>query len=158
MNGEGYRDPTADRAIRNATHLPRQIWSVVKAVREVLNVSHLELVEIKMRDRTTGREHKWGGDTSGSAQRGEREEKEYLRRYHAAELAEREIREEIDDLRMNKMFPALIQDGMPHGSSCGDLSAYVVQLEELMDNLKAQMEQQIRLKKRNHAENRRDAG
>lgn len=73
--------------------------------------------------------------------------KEYLRRYHAAELAEREIREEIDDLRMNKMFPALIQDGMPHGSSCGDLSAYAVQLEELMDNLKAQMEQRIRLRK-----------
>jgi hypothetical protein len=59
MNGEGYRDPTADRAIRNAGRLPRQIWSVVKAVREVLNVSHLELVEIRMRDRTTGREHKW---------------------------------------------------------------------------------------------------
>lgn len=73
--------------------------------------------------------------------------KAYLKRYHAAELAEKEIREEIDDLRMNKMFPALIQDGMPHGSSCGDLSAYVVQLEELMDNLKAQMEQQIRLRK-----------
>ena len=65
MNGEGYRDPTADRAIRSATYLPRQIWNVVKAVREVLNVSHLELVEIRMRDRTTGREHKWGGDTSG---------------------------------------------------------------------------------------------
>ena len=42
MNSEGSRDPTADRAIRNATHLPRQIWSVVKAVREVLNVTHLE--------------------------------------------------------------------------------------------------------------------
>ena len=41
--------------------------------------------------------------------------KAYLKRYHAAELAEKEIREEIDDLRMNKMFPALIQDGMPHG-------------------------------------------
>jgi len=53
MNGEGYRDPTADRAIRNATHLPRQIWSV--------DVSHLELVEIRMRDRTTGKEHKWKG-------------------------------------------------------------------------------------------------
>lgn len=65
MNSEGYRDPTADRAIRNATHLPRQIWSVVKAVREVLNVSHLELVEIRMRDRTTGRENKWGGDSNG---------------------------------------------------------------------------------------------
>ena len=55
MNGEGYRNPTADRAIRSASRLPRQIWSVVKAVREVLNVSHLELVEIRMRDRTTGK-------------------------------------------------------------------------------------------------------
>ena len=65
MNSEGYRDPTADRAIRNAARLPRQIWSVVKAVREVLYVSHLELVEIRMRDRTTGREHTWGGDSNG---------------------------------------------------------------------------------------------
>ncbi|MDB6473016.1 hypothetical protein PMN51_04720, partial [Blautia wexlerae] len=65
MNGEGYRDPTADRAIRNAGRLPRPIWNVVKAVQEVLNVSHLELVEIRMRDRTTGKEHTWGGDTNG---------------------------------------------------------------------------------------------
>ena len=36
MNGEGYRDPTADRAIRNAGRLPRPIWNVVKAVQEVL--------------------------------------------------------------------------------------------------------------------------
>ena len=62
MNGEGYRDPTADRAIRNAGRLPRPIWNVVKAVQEVLNVSQLELVEIRMRDRTTGKEHTWGGD------------------------------------------------------------------------------------------------
>lgn len=73
--------------------------------------------------------------------------KEYLRRYHAAVLAEKEIQEEIEQLRMDKMFPGMIQDGMPHGSSCGDLSAYAVQLEELMDNLKAQMEQRIQLRK-----------
>lgn len=73
--------------------------------------------------------------------------KEYLRRYHAAELAEREIREEIDDLRMNKMFPALIQDGMPHGSSCGDLSAYAVQLDELLIELKDQMEKRIKIRR-----------
>ena len=80
--------------------------------------------------------------------RGENEEKkEYLKRYHAAVLAEKEIQEEIDQLRMDKMFPGMIQDGMPHGSSCGDLPAYAVQLEELMDNLKAQMEQRIRLRK-----------
>lgn len=73
--------------------------------------------------------------------------KEYLRRYHAAELAEREIREEIDDLRMNKMFPALIQDGMPHGSSSGDLSAYAAQLDELLVELKDQMEKRIRIRR-----------
>lgn len=73
--------------------------------------------------------------------------KEYLRRYHAAELAEREIREEIDDLRMNKMFSALIQDGMPHGSSCMDLSEYAAQLDELLTELKDQMEQRIRIRR-----------
>lgn len=73
--------------------------------------------------------------------------KEYLIRYHTAEIAEREIREEIDDLRMNKMFPALIQDGMPHGSSCMDLSEYAAQLDELLTELKDQMEQRIRLRK-----------
>lgn len=73
--------------------------------------------------------------------------KVYLKRYHAAELAEKEIREEIDDLRMNKMFPALIQDGMPHGSSCMDLSEYAAQLDELLTELKDKMEQQIRLRK-----------
>lgn len=73
--------------------------------------------------------------------------KEYLRRYHAAELAEREIREEIDDLRMNKMFPALIKDWMPHGSSSGDLSAYAAQLDELLVELKDQMEKRIRIRR-----------
>ena len=73
--------------------------------------------------------------------------KEYLRRYHAAELAEREIREEIDDLRMNKMFPALIQDGMPHGSSCGDMSEYAAQLDGLLADLKEQMEKRISIRR-----------
>lgn len=61
MNSEGYRNPTADRAIRSASRLPEPIRNVIKTVREVLNVSHLELVEIRMRDRTTGKEHKWKG-------------------------------------------------------------------------------------------------
>jgi len=73
--------------------------------------------------------------------------KAYLKRYHAAELAEKEIQEEIDDLRMNKMFPALIQDGMPHGSSAGDLSAYAAQLDELLTELKDQMELRIRIQR-----------
>ena len=73
--------------------------------------------------------------------------REYLKRYHVAELAEKEIQEEIDDLRMNKMFPALLQDGMPHGSSCMDLSEYAAQLDELLTELKDQMEQRIRIRR-----------
>lgn len=73
--------------------------------------------------------------------------KEYLKRYHVAELAEKEIQEEIDDLRMNKMFPALLQDGMPHGSSYMDLSEYAAQLDELLTELKDQMEQRIRIRR-----------
>ena len=56
--------------------------------------------------------------------------KEYLKRYHSAVLAEKAIQQEIDELRMDKMYPMLIQDGMPHGSSCGDLSEYAAQLEK----------------------------
>ena len=73
--------------------------------------------------------------------------KEYLKSYHAAELAEKEIREEIDKLRMDKMFPALIQDGMPHGRSCMDLSEYAAQLDELLTELKDQMEQRTKIRR-----------
>lgn len=80
--------------------------------------------------------------------KGENEKKkEYLKRYHAAVLAEKEIQEEIDQLRMDKMFPGMIQDGMPHGSSCGDLSAYAAQLDELLVELKDQMEKRIRIRR-----------
>ena len=70
-----------------------------------------------------------------------------MKRYHAAVLAEKEIQEEIDQLRMDKMFPALIQDGMPHGSSCMDLSEYAAQLDELLTELKDKMEQRIRIRR-----------
>lgn len=73
--------------------------------------------------------------------------KEYLKRYHGAVLAEKAIQQEIDELRMDKMFPMLIQDGMPHGSSCGDLSAYAAQLDELLIELKEQMEKRIKIRR-----------
>lgn len=73
--------------------------------------------------------------------------KEYLRRYHAAVLAEKAIQQEIDELRMDKMYPMLIQDGMPHGSSCGDLSEYAAQLDGLLADLKEQMEKRISIRR-----------
>ena len=74
--------------------------------------------------------------------------KESLKRYHVAVLAEKEIQEEIDQLRMDKMFPGMIQDGMPHGSSCMDLSEYAAQLDELLTELKDQMELRIRIRRK----------
>ena len=73
--------------------------------------------------------------------------KEYLQSYRYAVIAETQIKEEIDQLRMDKMFPGLIQDGMPHGSGGSDLSAYAAKLDELLGDLKDQMEKRIQLRR-----------
>ena len=68
--------------------------------------------------------------------------KEFLRRYRECERREQEILEEIQRLRMDKMFPSSVNDGMPKGRQQSDLSDYVVLLDEQIDRLK-----QERLKK-----------
>ena len=73
--------------------------------------------------------------------------KEYLQSYRYAVIAETQIKEEIDQLRMDKMFPGLIQDGMPHGSGGSDLSAYAAKLDELLSDLKDQMDKRIQLRR-----------
>lgn len=68
--------------------------------------------------------------------------KEFLRRYRECERREQEILEEIQRLRMDQMFPSVVNDGMPKGSQQSDLSDYMVLLDEQIDRLK-----QERLKK-----------
>ena len=75
------------------------------------------------------------------------EKKKYLKSYRGAVIAETQIKEEIDQLRMDKMFPGLIQDGMPHGSGGSDLSAYAAKLDELLNDLKDQMDKRIQLRR-----------
>ena len=77
----------------------------------------------------------------------EKEKRNISKRYHSAVLAEKAIQQEIDELRMDKMYPMLIQDGMPHGSSCGDLSEYAAQLDGLLADLKEQMEKRISIRR-----------
>lgn len=62
--------------------------------------------------------------------------KEFLRRYRECERREREILEEIQRLRMDQMFPSVVNDGMPKGSQQSDLSDYMVLLDEQIDRLK----------------------
>lgn len=62
--------------------------------------------------------------------------KEFLRRYRECERREQEILEEIQRLRMDQMFPSMVNDGMPKGSQQSDLSDYMVLLDEQIDRLK----------------------
>ena len=59
--------------------------------------------------------------------------KEFLRRYRECERREQEILEEIQRLRMDQMFPSMVNDGMPKGSQQSD---YVVAMERQIGRLK----------------------
>lgn len=62
--------------------------------------------------------------------------KQYLNGYKYARMRERRIQEQIQQLRLDTMFPCLQGDGMPRGSSQSDLSDYMERYDELMDELK----------------------
>ena len=65
MNSEGYKDPTAEKAIHNAGYLPEHIWEPLKLIRRLLDMVGLELIGITVRDRKSKRKYSWGGDTVG---------------------------------------------------------------------------------------------
>ena len=75
------------------------------------------------------------------------EKKEYLNGYRDAIRAEKTIEAEIEQLRLDKMYPNNVQDGMPHGTGCSDLSGYAAKVDELMDELRQQMEERIDLRR-----------
>lgn len=70
--------------------------------------------------------------------------KEYLRSYQKAVRREQEILDEIQQLRMDKMFPSVVNDGMPKGSEQRDLSDYVAKLDELIEKLKQERFEKIK--------------
>ena len=71
--------------------------------------------------------------------------KEYLNSYRAAVREEKILLEEIQKLRADKMFPSVVNDGMPHGSGGGDLSEYAAKLDEAINDLKEQRLKKVRL-------------
>lgn len=74
--------------------------------------------------------------------------KQYLLQYRDALRAEKQIEEEIAQLRLDTMMPAVVNDGMPHGSGgCGDLSGYAAAMDRLMDDLKEQLEKRIAIRR-----------
>lgn len=56
MNKEGYPAPTAERAVHNASRIPKHIRSIYKMLNAAAGVSGLEI--IGLRDKETGREYR----------------------------------------------------------------------------------------------------
>lgn len=57
--------------------------------------------------------------------------KEYLRSYIPLVKRIRLLDEQIRELELSKIYPCVVNDGMPHGSSIGDLSSYMARKDEL---------------------------
>ena len=57
--------------------------------------------------------------------------KEYLWGYQRAKRQLDRLEEELAELRLDKMCPSVIQDGMPHASGGGDLSGYAARVDAL---------------------------
>ena len=72
------------------------------------------------------------------------QKKEYLKSYRRAIKREQDILDEIQRLRLDKMFPSVVNDGMPHGSSHSDLSDYATILDEQIDLLKEERLERVR--------------
>lgn len=72
------------------------------------------------------------------------QKKEYLKSYRRAIKREQDILDEIQSLRLDKMFPSVVNDGMPHGSSHSDLSDYAAILDEQIELLKEERLEKVR--------------
>lgn len=70
--------------------------------------------------------------------------KEYLQLYQRAVKREKDILDEIQRLRADKMFPSVVNDGMPRGSCQSDLSEYMAILDEQIELLKAERLKKMR--------------
>ena len=75
------------------------------------------------------------------------QKKNYLWSYRRAIRKQKQIEEEIVQLRLDKITPGLHQDGMPRGSGESDLSGYAARWDELMNELRQQGEECIRIRK-----------
>lgn len=71
------------------------------------------------------------------------EKKQYLSGYIFSIRKVERLGEQIAELRGQKMFPAVNNDGMPHGSGVNDLSGYAARLDELIRRLEAEKENAV---------------
>lgn len=58
MNGERYKDPTADEAVKHADRTPEPVMKVVHMLRDIAGLAGFEIVgRIRLKDKTNGKEY-----------------------------------------------------------------------------------------------------
>jgi len=57
MNSEGYKNPTAEEAIRKTVQTPREIMQVINMMKAIAGVAGFDVIgRIQLRDRESGEE------------------------------------------------------------------------------------------------------
>lgn len=73
--------------------------------------------------------------------------KEYLKLYKQAVIADKCILEELEELKLSKICPSILIDGMPRGNGgIRDLSGYAVKVTEAEEQLKKARYKRIKIK------------
>ena len=64
MNGEGYKDPTAEQAVRNVEkretrYLPKELHKLIAECRGIFEEHGYELVTVRTTDKSEGSRYRW---------------------------------------------------------------------------------------------------
>ena len=76
--------------------------------------------------------------------------KEYLKGYIYSVRKAQRLKEQIEELRSQQMFPSVNYDGMPQGNAHSDLSGYVARLDALISQLEHEQAMAVRQYKEIH--------
>lgn len=76
--------------------------------------------------------------------------KEYLKGYIYSMRKAQRLKEQIEELRSQQMFPSVNLDGMPQGNAHSDLSGYMARLDVLVSQLEHEQAMAVRQYKEIH--------
>lgn len=76
--------------------------------------------------------------------------KEYLKGYIYSVRKAQRLKEQIEELRSQQMFPSANHDGMPQGNAHSDLSGYMARLDALVSQLEYEQAMAVRQYKEIH--------
>lgn len=80
------------------------------------------------------------------------EKKRYLNGYYYCKRRERQLAEQIRELRSQRMFPSVNNDGMPQGNTHSDLSGYAARLDALVSQLEHERDMAVQQYRKIHDE------